>query len=215
MFLCAGDNESFSFAKSVGVGLIDSAFNIGKILSLDIPEHLIFIGSAGSYSRDIAIFDIFHSFSGANIELSMVEENSYTPINNFVKMEMGSGQFGIYPDFGYKKLSVSHETKNSHFNSAVESYTDSHISHVVVNCSNYITTNWEVATKLYRAGFSLENMEFFSILRAAQLYRIPCVGIFCVTNYCDKNAHSDFIKNHAKAKGLLEKYVRENYAKYI
>jgi nucleoside phosphorylase len=51
-------------------------------------------------------------------------------------------------------------------------------------------------------------MEFFSVLRIAQEFDIPAGGVFCVTNYCNEDAHADFLKNHDKAKELLGEHVK-------
>ena len=80
---------------------------------------------------------------------------------------------------------------------------------VVVNSSNYISTNKELAAKFLRIGIGIENMEFFSVLKIAQEFDIPAGGVFCVTNYTDKNAHEDFLKNHEKAKELLSFHVKQ------
>jgi nucleoside phosphorylase len=52
-------------------------------------------------------------------------------------------------------------------------------------------------------------MEFFSVLRVAQEFGIPAGGVFCVTNYCDENAHADFLKNHAAAKTKLTEHIQK------
>ncbi|MBS5830454.1 MAG: purine-nucleoside phosphorylase, partial [Campylobacter concisus] len=67
-----------------------------------------------------------------------------------------------------------------------------------------------LAHKMFEKGYFLENMEFFSVLKVAQIFKIPAHGIFIATNFCDENAHADFIKNHSTAKELLTKYVKEN-----
>ena len=51
-------------------------------------------------------------------------------------------------------------------------------------------------------------MEFFAVLKVAQKFQIPAYGIFCATNFCDSNAHADFLKNHAAAKENLTKYLK-------
>ena len=78
---------------------------------------------------------------------------------------------------------------------------------VIVNSSNYISTDAELASGFEHFGVSLENMEFFSVLRIAQEFKIPAGGVFCVTNYCDENAHTDFLKNHDEAKARLTEHV--------
>lgn len=101
-----------------------------------------------------------------------------------------------------KIVNVSHETHNLENN-------------IIVNSSNYITTDEDISRHMTKAEILLENMEFFSILRVAQYFEIPAFGIFCVTNYCDLDAHESFLKNHKSAKDYLESYIRENYGKYF
>jgi len=78
---------------------------------------------------------------------------------------------------------------------------------VVVNSSNYISTDAELAKNYLKFGVGIENMEFFAVLRIAQEFNIPAGGVFCVTNFTNKDAHEDFLKNHEKAKELLSKHV--------
>lgn len=91
-----------------------------------------------------------------------------------------------------KEQNVSHETLN------------------IVNSSNYITSDSVSSKKLLTLGLELENMEFFALLNIAKEFNIKVSGVFIVTNYCDQNAHQDFIKNHTNAKQLLTKYMIEN-----
>ena len=79
---------------------------------------------------------------------------------------------------------------------------------VIINSSNYISTDAELSSEFLRLGIELENMEFFSVLRIAQEFDIPAGGVFCVTNYCDENAHADFVKNHEEAKSRLTLHVK-------
>lgn len=78
---------------------------------------------------------------------------------------------------------------------------------IIINSSNYISTDAELCTKFLTLGVEIENMEFFSVLKIAQEFNIPAGGVFCVTNFTDENAHTDFIKNHDKAKELLSRHV--------
>jgi nucleoside phosphorylase len=83
------------------------------------------------------------------------------------------------------------------------------IKDVIVNCSNYITTSEDAMMKFKALGMGIENMEFFSVMRVAQIFGIPAGGLFCITNYCDANAHRDFIANHGFAKVLLRERLVE------
>ena len=79
----------------------------------------------------------------------------------------------------------------------------------IVNSSNYITTNFDLSAKYNQYGIGIENMEFFSVLQVAREFEIPVAGIFVVTNYTNKNAHEDFMKNHKEAMSKLTQYLVE------
>ncbi len=81
----------------------------------------------------------------------------------------------------------------------------------IVNSSNYITTDSVSSKKFLTLGLELENMEFFAVLSIAKEYDIPVTGVFVVTNYCNTNAHKDFMQNHKQAKQLLTEFIR-NYS---
>jgi purine nucleoside phosphorylase len=147
-----------------------SSQNPDKILSA-LPSEIIFVGSAGLY-KDGEVFEIYESSVAANIEISSLENKSYSPIE--------SGIASIVPRGTCK-----------------------------VNSSNFITTDQNLAHNLFARGYFLENMEFFAVLKVAQKFQIPAYGIFVATNFCDKNAHADFIKNHEQAKKALEKYLKQ------
>jgi nucleoside phosphorylase len=83
MFISAGKNEIFDFAYPIGVGLIESAINLTKIILFNRPKKIIFIGSAGSYGRE-KIFNIIESSAAANIEHCMLKKECYTPIENII-----------------------------------------------------------------------------------------------------------------------------------
>jgi nucleoside phosphorylase len=86
----------------------------------------------------------------------------------------------------------------------------------IVNSSNYITTDKELAKKYLKLNIDIENMEFYSVMSVAKEFEIPAVGIFAVTNYCDENAHKEYLKNIKKAKKLLiEKLIEKNIIKEI
>lgn len=78
-----------------------------------------------------------------------------------------------------------------------------------INSSNFITQDEIIAHKMFDLGCFMENMEFFSVLKVANFFKIPAFGIFCATNFCNKNAHNDFLSNHEKAKKILKNYVKE------
>ena len=217
MIISAGRNEIFPFALPMGVGLVDMSINLTALLQkramvdgcgryeqnlttkqqlderLDLidspvlksakssqnpdkilsalPSEIIFIGSAGLY-KDGEVFKIYESSVAANIEISSLENKSYSPIESEIASVVPRGTCKI-------------------------------------NSSNFITTNQNLAHELFDRGYFLENMEFFAVLKVAQKFQIPAYGIFVATNFCDKNAHADFIINHEQAKKELEKYLKQ------
>ncbi|WP_292657763.1 purine-nucleoside phosphorylase [Nitratifractor sp.] len=172
MFLCAGNSEQFEFALPIGVGMVEAAINLTRLATMEAPEFLLFVGTAGSYGNH-GIFDIVESKTAANVEQGLLLGSAYTPINNVVSAAED----------------VSRET--------------------IVNSSNYITTDPEMAKRFLSRRLELENMEFFSVLAVAKTFGIPAGGVFCVTNYCDEKAHEDFLKNQTEAMTRLEEYLKE------
>lgn len=171
MIICAGNNETFDFATPMGVGLVETAMNLTRHCLFDKPEFILFIGSAGSYGSH-EILDIVESKTAANIELSFLQHQAYTPLDNVVTAQREP------------------------------------VNEVIVNSSNYITTDAALAARFPAMGVELENMEFFAVLRIAKEFDIPAGGVFCITNYCNENAHADFIKNHEAAKAKLSEHVK-------
>lgn len=170
MIVCAGNNEIFSFATPMGVGLIEMSINLTKLCLFDRPEFLLFVGSAGSYG-ELNIFDIVESKTASNIELAFLSNDAYTPLDNV----------------------ISTNTTNT--------------KDIIINSSNYISTNMELTKKFLKLDIGAENMEFFAFLSVAKEFDIPAGGVFCITNYTNKDAHSDFLKNHTKAKELLSQHM--------
>ena len=184
MIISAGRNEVFEFALPMGVGLVDMSINLTEFLCRnldDLPSEILFVGSAGIY-KEGEILRIYDSFEAANIEISSLEDKSYTP----TEFKISSTQIRD------KKINglVPRETTR-------------------VNSSSFITTDRNLASKLFELGYTIENMEFFAVLKVADKFKIPAYGIFVTTNFCDRNAHDDFIKNHKEAKKMLINSLKE------
>lgn len=79
MIICAGDIESFEFATPIGIGLVNSAINLTKLILTNKPDKLVFIGTAGLYKTG-EILEIYESFEARNIEISKLLGYSYSPI---------------------------------------------------------------------------------------------------------------------------------------
>jgi len=172
MFICAGESETFDFAKQMGIGMVDMAINLTRYCEKEKPAFLFFVGSAGSYGEH-KLFDIVESKTSSNIENSFFNAKAYTPIDNVVSTSDN----------------VSRET--------------------IVNSSNYITTDESLSEQYLKNNIGIENMEFFAVLKVAKAFNIPAAGAFVVTNYCNENAHQDFLANHKEAMERLTDYIKK------
>lgn len=84
MIFCAGNIESFDFARTLGIGLVQSSITLTKIILEEKPEEIIFIGSFGLY-KEGKIGDIVEVKQACNIELSSLLNLSYSPLKNSYK----------------------------------------------------------------------------------------------------------------------------------
>lgn len=235
MLVCAGRSESLCCAVPIGVGLVEASLGLTRLLlgGARETESIIFVGSAGAYSKEILIGDMFFSVEATQIESSFLSGGSYTPIDNVVKMESMdlNGSFARFfmgdEDFSNRKSwqkNVSYETSGqtpkSIQNHKIENQDGQksiqngivakQLKQAIVNSSNYITTDEDSANQMARAGIALENMEFYAVMKVAQNFGVSAMGVFCITNYCDKNAHNDFLANHSEAKRRLEHFIMQN-----
>ena len=196
LITCAGKNESFSFAKSIGIGMIEPCVNLSQILLSKKPEKLVFIGTCGLYDTNLELLRVYESQHAFNIELSKLEFGFYSPAVCEVNLSGASAG-----------LAVSGVDKGASGNSSLVSQ-ETFIS----NASNYICANARSAAKFKALGLDLENMEIFSVLSVAKHFGVEAACFLCASNYCDEKAHETFLANHARAKKNLENFLQEkNY----
>ena len=126
-----------------------------------------------------------------------------------------AGSYGNLKPFDIITTSTASNIENCFFEKKCYTPIDNILSlndvsrETIINSSNYITTNEEIAKKYLKLKIEAENMEFFSVLKVAQEFEISVKGIFVITNYCNKSAHEDYIKNISKAKEKLINYLIE------
>jgi nucleoside phosphorylase len=125
-----------------------------------------------------------------------------------------AGSYGEYEIFDIVESNRASNIENSFFNANAYTPIDNIVSltnnvsrETTVNSSNYITTDDTLSKEYLSKGISLENMEFYAVLKVAKAFKIPARGVFIVTNRCDKNAHADFIKNHKEAMSRIKYYM--------
>ena len=125
-----------------------------------------------------------------------------------------AGSYGNHKIFDIIESQSATNIENSFFNA--KSYTpiknmiatkEDVSRETIVNSSNYITTDMSLGKHYIKQGIGLENMEFYAVLKVAQKFQIPAGGTFIITNYCNANAHQDFINNHQEAIEILTDYI--------
>jgi len=134
---------------------------------------------------------------------------------NSIHFVGSAGSYGGYQIFDIVESSKASNIENSFFNAQAYSPIENIVScetienNIIVNSSNYITTDNRLGEVYQQKNIFLENMEFYAIMKVAKAFDIPVVGTFIVTNYCDENAHGDFLTNHQEAMRRLTKYIKE------
>ncbi|MBA1420837.1 MAG: purine-nucleoside phosphorylase [Epsilonproteobacteria bacterium] len=128
-----------------------------------------------------------------------------------------AGSYGEKKIFDIVESKTACNIENSFFNAGAYTPLDNMIStaedvsrETIINSSNYITTDESVAKHYLSKNIHLENMEYFAVLKVAEAFGIPAAGIFIVTNFCNKDAHKDFIDNHKEAMERLTTYIKES-----
>ena len=128
-----------------------------------------------------------------------------------------AGSYGEKKVFDIIESKTAANIENSFFTGGSYTPIDNMVStaedvsrETIVNTSNYITTDKSLGKKYLSKNIHLENMEYYAVLKVAKSFDIPAAGVFIVTNYCDENAHKDFMDNHKEAMLRLTKYIKES-----
>jgi len=127
-----------------------------------------------------------------------------------------AGSYGEKKIFDIVESKTAVNIENSFFNAKAYTPIDNLVStaedvsrETIINSSNYITTDKTLANAYLSKNIHLENMEYYAVLKVAKHFGIPAAGVFIVTNYCDENAHKDFLQNHKVAMEELTHYIKE------
>jgi nucleoside phosphorylase len=128
-----------------------------------------------------------------------------------------AGSYGEKKVFDIIESKTATNIENSFFTGGSYTPIDNMVStaedvsrETIVNSSNYITTDKDLGKAYLSKNIHLENMEYYAVLKVAKSFDIPAAGVFIVTNYCDENAHKDFMDNHKEAMKRLTEYIQKN-----
>ena len=179
LLVCAGGNESFKNALGVGVGLINASINLSAYLAR-LQSYVM--------PSKIVFIGTCGLYDTKSELLSIIKSQNALNIEISALLDMSYSPLFSLHDLPQNSCSLPRDS---------------------INSSNYITKDENIALRFAKLGLVAENMEFYAICEVAKAYNLSCQGVLCATNYCDKNAHESFAKNHKKAKDILKNYIKQ------
>jgi futalosine hydrolase len=151
-----------------GVGMVATAFALGKHMATNQYDLVLNLGIAGSFDRDIALGDVLEITEDTFAELGAEDDDKFLSIN-----EMGFGTATYHPT---KKLADLYNLFNT-FNLKTASA-------ITVNTVHGHEASIEkVAARLKPQLESMEGAAFFYV--CSQM-NVPCLQIRAVSNYVEK-----------------------------
>lgn len=237
LIVCAGKNEDFRFAKSIGVGLVEASAGLCELLfkfnavasrysGAKNVRSVVGIMDEQSVASELSVANkldkiifigtcgLYQKGDKKGLNAVNLSENGKIKENLGAKNRAGENQkplqlLEIYESAHCFNVEASKLTND--FYSPAECEINLNVSYETKKCnsSNYICTDENVAARFADLGLELENMESFAVLSVAKRFGISATCFLCATNFCDKNAHQSFLQNHAQAKKNLEHFLQE------
>jgi len=151
-----------------GVGMVATAFALGKHLTLNSYDLVVNLGIAGSFDRDIALGDVLEITEDTFAELGAEDDNEFLSIE---KMGFGEGLF--YPS-----------TKLSNLYNLFNTFNLKTAKAITVNTVHGNEASIKKVTE--RLNPQLESMEGAAFFYACREMNVPCIQIRAVSNYVEK-----------------------------
>lgn len=151
-----------------GVGMVATAFALGRHLAVNKYDLAVNLGIAGSFDRNIALGDVLEITVDTFAELGAEDDSEFLAIE-----KLGFGESTYYPS---AKLSDFYNLSNT-FNLKIANA-------ITVNT---VHGNEASIKKAYdRLNPQLESMEGAAFFYACREMNVPCVQIRAVSNYVEK-----------------------------
>ena len=172
------ENKGY-LVRTIGIGLVDSAINLTRILEeYAYLKNIIFIGTAGAYKDSkLKIGDLVQAKETGLFSLSQYEGDSYLP-NKMIK-KISCNQFS-----GIEAVQVA--------------------SVLEIN-----RRGEKLAKVFWKTGYSAEHMELFSVARVAKKFNKNIYSVLGVSNIVNQSAHQDWLKNNKKVSLETNKKLKE------
>jgi len=143
-----------------GVGMVATAFALGKHLSTNQHDLVINLGIAGSFDRNIELGEVVEVIEDTFAELGAEDDEAFLPLN-----EMGFGEVTFIPS--------RHPFLN--------------IRQVKGITVNKVHGNEASIQKMVNTlNPQVESMEGAAVFYACKQFNLPCVQIRAVSNYVEK-----------------------------
>ncbi len=195
-------NEESSI-RTLGIGYFDAALQLNKILQDANYSRIIFLGTGGSYSKELGIGDLVSISSVSLLNLGTVLEHSYVPIE--------------YDAYECSRLQAQHSTVSANCLSSLEITKCNQVSKKI---ENYYKDPVRHAASFIQQSSSeagtiqlplVENLELYGVAKIASEHNIPWSAFLGITNYTDANAHQDWKANQERvSEKLCESVLSKN-----
>jgi len=157
-----------------GVGMVATAFALGRHLSANTYDLVVNLGIAGSFDRDIAVGDVVEITEDTFAELGAEDDLNFLPI-----ADMGFGEASFYPS---KKLADLYNLFNT-FN----------LKQATAITVNTVHGNEASIKKVAeRLNPQIESMEGAAFFYACKQFNVPCLQIRAVSNYVEKRNRANW-----------------------
>lgn len=151
-----------------GVGMVATAFALGRHLSANTYDLVVNLGIAGSFDRSIALGDVVEITEDTFAELGAEDDLNFLPI-----ADMGFGEATFYPS---KKLADLYNLFNT--------FTLKQTTAITVNTVHGNEASIKKVAE--RLNPQIESMEGAAFFYACKQFNVPCLQIRAVSNYVEK-----------------------------
>jgi len=151
-----------------GVGMVATAFALGKQLAANKYDLVLNLGIAGSFGRNIAIGELVEISQDTIAELGAEDDEMFLPID-----KMGFGEATFYPS-----------TNISNLYNLFNNFNLKKVTAITVNTVH--GNDASIKNVIERLNPQLESMEGAAFFYACKQMDVPCIQIRAVSNYVEK-----------------------------
>jgi len=161
--------KTFDFELLItGVGMVATAFALGKHLATNTYDLVVNLGIAGSFDRNIAWGEVLEITEDTLAELGAEDDDKFLPIE-----QLGFGNGTFYPT-----------TEISNLYNLFNTFNLKKARAITVNTVHGNETS--IAKVAARLNPQLESMEGAAFFYVCQQMNVPCLQIRAVSNYVEK-----------------------------